>query len=160
MASWRDPGDLTAAQMIDLPPVWLLGGILLVWVQTTVLPGLTYPFVLARGAGVLLAGAGVGLMIWAIIAFRRHHTTVVPHQTPHALITTGPFALSRNPIYLGDVMVLAGAVLWWGAWPSLLLIPAYILILVRRFIAPEEVRMKENFGPDFAAFAEKTPRWL
>ena len=104
--------------------------------------------------------AGVALMIWAITAFRRHETTVVPHQTPTRIIRTGPYAYSRNPIYLGDVMVLTGAVLWWGAWPSALLIPVFISILTRRFIAPEEVRMKESFGVEFDTFAEKTPRWL
>ena len=160
MAKWHDPGDITPLQMLDLPPIWLLGAILLVWVQAAVFPGLTFPFALARVGGVLLALSGIGLMFWAVAAFRRHQTTVVPHQTPQTLITTGPFARSRNPIYLGDVMVLGGAVLWWGAWPALVLIPVFMMILTRRFIAPEEARMKESFGADFTAFAEKTPRWL
>lgn len=160
MAKWHDPGDITPKQMLDLPPVWLIGAIVLVWLQAKLLPESTFPFALARVAGLLLAGSGIGVMIWAITAFRAHQTTVVPHQTPQTIITTGPFARSRNPIYLGDVMVLTGAVLWWGAWPALILIPLFMTVLTRRFIAPEEARMKESFGPEFVAFAEKTPRWL
>lgn len=160
MGKWHDSGELTVAQMLDLPPIWLLAAVLMVWAQATLLPGLTYPIALARIAGPLLAAGGIALMIWAIAAFRAHQTTVVPHQTPETLITSGPFARSRNPIYLGDVMVLAGAILWWGAWPALVLIPLFMLVLTRRFIAPEEARMKESFGAEFAAYTQKTPRWL
>lgn len=160
MAAWRDPGSLTSAQMMDLPPVWLLGFLALVRGAAWLAPGLTYPLPLARWAGGFLVLAGVALMVWAIAAFRRHQTTVVPHQTPRHIITSGPFARSRNPIYLGDVMVLAGAILWLGIWPALVLIPVFGAILTRRFVAPEEARMKENFGADFQAYAEKTPRWL
>lgn len=160
MAKWRDSDGLTARQMVDLPPVWLAGALALAWGQTQVLPGLTLPFAGARVAGAVLIGIGIALMFWAVAAFRRHQTSVVPHQMPVRIITTGPFGRSRNPIYLGDVMVLTGAILWWGAWPSFLLIPLFGAILTRRFIAPEEARMKQNFGAEFERYAEKTPRWL
>lgn len=160
MEEWRDTGRLTGLQMVDVPPVWLVGAILLVRVQATLWPGATRRFAITDGAGILLVAAGIALMVWAIAAFRAHRTTVVPHNTPERIITSGPFALSRNPIYLGDVLVLTGVILWWGAWPSLVLIPVFVRILSRRFIAPEEARMKESFGAEFEAFAEKTPRWL
>lgn len=160
MAKWRDPGDIRGLQLVDLPPVWLVGAILLVRFQATVFPGAVHRFFLTDWVGGVLIAAGLALMVWALAAFRAHQTTAVPHNTPARIITTGPFARSRNPIYLGDVMVLTGVVLWWGAWPSLLLIPLFVWVLARRFIAPEEARMKESFGAEFDAFAEKTPRWL
>lgn len=160
MAKWYDSGDLGARQMLDIPPVWLVGFLALIWVQTRVLPGFAVASLGAKLVGGMLVGVGVGLMIWALAAFRRHQTSVVPHLVPARIITTGPFALSRNPIYLGDVLVLLGAVFWWGAWLSLALIPLFISVLTRRFIAPEEVRMKENFGLEFDEFAKKTRRWL
>ena len=160
MAKWRDSGDLTAGQMVDLPPIWLMAMLGLVWGQTQVLPGLTLSLGPLRSVGAALIVLGIVLMLWAVAVFRSHQTSVVPHQVPVRIITTGPFRRSRNPIYLGDVMVLTGAVLWWGAWPSLVLIPVFVAILVRRFIAPEEARMKQNFGPEFDRYAEKTPRWL
>ncbi|KIN64630.1 Isoprenylcysteine carboxyl methyltransferase family protein [Sulfitobacter noctilucicola] len=151
---------MTFSQLVDLPPVWLLAMLLLTWAQTQLLPALTVPFTLTSGLGVVLVLCGIGLMFWAVAAFRQHQTSVVPHQTPDRIITSGPFTRSRNPIYLGDVLVLGGAILWWGAWPALVLIPVFVFVLTRRFIAPEEARMKESFGELFDDFAEKTPRWL
>ena len=160
MGNWRETKGLTARQALDMPPLWLLGALILVWMTANLLPGLTHRFLLAQLAGTALCLGGIALMVWALITFRSHQTSVVPHQMPLRIITTGPFAHSRNPIYLGDVMILTGAVLWWGAWPGLLLIPIFTSILVRRFIASEEARMKQNFGAEFDAFAKKAPRWL
>lgn len=160
MAEGRKAGGMTAAQVVDIPPIWLVAALGLVWAQAKLLPELTLPFQLSQFAGALLVTLGVALILWAVAAFRVYKTSVVPHRVPEVIITTGPFRRSRNPIYLGDVMVLVGATLWLGAWPSLLLIPLFMYILTRRFIAPEEARMKQSFGPDFTAFAQKTPRWL
>lgn len=160
MAQWYDSTGLTVGQAIDIPPVWLLGMMGVGWLQSVVLPGLTYEVLVAQLVGAGLAAVGVALMVWSVAAFRAHRTSVVPHQTPARIITTGPFRFTRNPIYLGDAAVLAGAVLWWGAWPSLLLIPLFVWIIGRRFIAPEEARLKESFAAEFADFAKKSPRWL
>ncbi|UWR24134.1 isoprenylcysteine carboxylmethyltransferase family protein [Sulfitobacter sp. S190] len=142
-----------------MPPVWLAGALVLVWAVARVTsPDSPHPAAMLVGA--VLVGAGVALMVAAIAAFRRHDTTVVPHQTPDALITDGIFAWTRNPIYLGDVLVLAGAVCGWAAWAAVPVIPAFIWIVQRRFIAPEEARMKQSFGAAFAAYVEKTGRWV
>lgn len=160
MASWYDKGDMSVRQMVDIPPVWLAGFLALVWAQMQFLPVLLAPTPLTSIIGSVLVCLGVVLMVWAVVAFRNHNTSVVPHQVPQRIITTGPFALSRNPIYLGDVFVLTGAVFWWGTWPALILIPAFVILLSGRFIAPEEARMKENFGHEFEIFAQNTRRWL
>ncbi len=160
MAHWMKSDGLTGRQILDLPPIWLMAAIALVWLQVWIWPTLTVTFPgqdLLRG--VLIFG-GLGLIFWALWAFRRHATSAVPHQMPDRIITSGPFAFSRNPIYLGDLMILAGVIAGYGAWPALVLIPLLQVILVRRFISPEEARMKENFGADFDAFASQTRRWL
>lgn len=160
MAQWMNANGLTGRQMIDLPPFWLVGCIVLVWVQVWLWPGGTLDLPLQAILGGILFWGGLGLMGWAIWAFRQHRTTVIPHQMPQTIITTGPFAISRNPIYLGDLMVLAGVILSRGAWPSLILLPILAMILQRRFIAPEEARMKQNFDPEFSEYVRKTRRWL
>lgn len=160
MANWFESKGLSAQQAIDIPPFWLLGAMFLAWLQAVLLPGLTYGFGTARLLGIALALGGVALMFWSVMAFRRARTSVVPHQMPKRIITDGPFRISRNPIYLGDLMVLTGAILWWGAWPSVVLIPLFGWIIERRFIALEEARMKQNFASEFEEFAAKTPRWL
>jgi protein-S-isoprenylcysteine O-methyltransferase Ste14 len=160
MGKWTDSDKMAAREILDIPPVWLLGALVLVWIQATFLPFWTQGFGVSRMLGIVLIVLGFALMLWAAVVFRAHQTSIVPHQMPARIITKGPFSFSRNPIYLGDVLILTGAVFWWGAWPSLLLIPIFVMILVRRFIAPEEVRMKENFGPEFDDFSKRTRRWL
>lgn len=160
MGEWLKTSGLTVRQSIDLPPVWLVGFIVLVWLQARIWPGGTFAQPILIIAGTVVFWAGIALMIWAIFTFRTHNTSVIPHQMPRTIITTGPFARSRNPIYLGDLMVLSGVILSKGAWPCLILLPLFVMILTRRFIAPEEARLKESFGADFAAYVEKTPRWL
>ncbi|CAK0781861.1 membrane hypothetical protein [Gammaproteobacteria bacterium] len=75
------------------------------------------PLPLDLGAiGLLLAGLlstlGLALMTWTLITFLRHHTTVNPYRAASTLCTGGPFRFSRNPIYLGDWLILAGMALW------------------------------------------------
>ncbi|MBM7067960.1 isoprenylcysteine carboxylmethyltransferase family protein [Actibacterium sp. 188UL27-1] len=145
---------------IDIPPVWLVGFLVLAWLQATYLPVLPFRFpVLSLICG-LLVGGGVLLMALALIEFRKHKTTPIPHEEANALITAGIFSRTRNPIYLGDAMVLTGLSLYWGAWPSLIFVPLFVLIITRRFIVPEETRLKRRFGPSFILWSEKTPRWL
>jgi protein-S-isoprenylcysteine O-methyltransferase Ste14 len=160
MAQWLKTDGMTARQMVDLPPIWLVGFICLVWLQAWLWPGATFAHWTLSAIGALLFWGGIALMIWAIWTFRAHATSVVPHQMPVTIITTGPFARSRNPIYLGDMMVLSGVILSHGAWPCLILLPIFAAILTRRFIAPEEARLKQNFGTDFEHYIKKTPRWL
>lgn len=160
MSRWYKAEGITLAKVVDIPPVWLVGFLALVWVVGALLPGAVAQIWIVQLFGGGLCALGVALMVWAIAAFRAHQTSVVPHQTPARIITSGPFARTRNPIYLGDVMVLLGATLWLGIWPGLVVIPIFVLILMRRFIAPEEVRMKESFGAEFDRFTEKTPRWF
>ncbi|WP_370401827.1 methyltransferase family protein [Sulfitobacter sp. JB4-11] len=159
MAHWRDTGNLTIRQAVDMPPVWLLGFLIVAYLVGALLPGLVIRSTLLRLLGGALVCSGLALMLWSVLKFRAQATSVVPHQMPKSMITTGPFAFSRNPIYLGDAMILAGVILWWGHWPALVLIPAFMVVIERRFIAPEEARLKESFGTEFRKYAEKTRKW-
>ncbi|MGR3757750.1 MAG: methyltransferase family protein [Tranquillimonas sp.] len=144
---------------LDLPPLWLLLFLAIALVQAALWP------IRAAGAwadilGWALVAAGFGLMVAAIREFARHRTTPIPHREPSALVKTGVFRFSRNPIYLGDALVLAGVCLIWEAWPSLVLVPLFMVVIQRRFILPEERRLERAFGPDFAAFKAQVRRWL
>ncbi|MEL7099867.1 MAG: isoprenylcysteine carboxylmethyltransferase family protein [Pseudomonadota bacterium] len=148
-------------KMIDLPPLWLALFVALAWAQMRMLPaGLSLAGPVAHLLAGLLIGAGVLLMALALVEFGRHRTTVIPHNTPTTIIQTGVFSRTRNPIYLGDALVLAGAVLWLDAVLSLVLIPIFVWWIERRFIIPEEARMRQAFGPSFEAYARKVRRWV
>ncbi|WP_170460609.1 methyltransferase family protein [Ruegeria arenilitoris] len=146
---------------IDVPPLWLLGFAVLAWLQGRYLSlGLSLEGGLTDLLSGLLIGGGILLAVLAIVEFRRHRTTVIPHETPTAMVQSGIYKRSRNPIYLGDVLILAGLILRFDAVLSLVLVPVFVWILERRFILPEEDRLRRTFRADFARYERKTRRWI
>ena len=142
----------------DYPPVWLVGFLVLAWGQAQALPlggpGWAY------WPGTLIALAGAALMLAAVPMFVRAGTTIVPHEPPRVLITGGVYRLTRNPIYLADALILTGLILRWGAWPSLVLVPLFVIVITRRFIEPEEARLRAAFGAAFEDWAGRVRRWV
>lgn len=143
----------------DYPPVWTL-----LCIGLGLMLDLLWPLDLfgaaGRYLGVMAILAGLGLMLLAVERMRRAATTVMPHRAPSALVTDGVFRWSRNPIYLGDLLVLLGVLLWADAPLGLLALPLLMVVLTRRFILPEEARLAEGFGPAFARWSKTTRRWL
>ncbi|WP_420584470.1 methyltransferase family protein [Ruegeria sp.] len=146
---------------IDTPPVWLAGFAFLAWLQAR-----SVGFGLSLASGFtdllsgLLIGGGIVIAVLAIAEFRRRKTTVIPHETPSALVQSGIYTRSRNPIYVGDVLILTGLILRFDAVLSLALIPVFVWVLERRFILPEEDRLRRTFRADFARYERKTRRWI
>jgi protein-S-isoprenylcysteine O-methyltransferase Ste14 len=142
----------------ESPPTWLLLMIALAALQARYLP-LIDAGRPGRIAGTVLIVAGLFIFTAALLQFRRHRTTVMPRETPVAMIDSGIYRLSRNPIYLADTLFLAGAALWWDA-ASLLLVPLFVMIITRRFILGEESGLRAVFGATFDRYAARTRRWL
>jgi protein-S-isoprenylcysteine O-methyltransferase Ste14 len=145
---------------VDIPPVWLGIFAMLAWVQATRLPVWQPGPAVTDLAGGLLVGGGVVLIALAAHAMRQARTTIIPHLAPEALVTSGIFRRTRNPIYLGDALILAGLMLRWDAWPSLVLLPLFLWIITDRFIEPEEARLRQHFGAAFDRYADTTRRWI
>lgn len=146
-------------QMLDYPPIWLFGFLGLAWAQAVLLPT-AWGEGWAPVVGGLVALAGAGVMVAALPQFLRARTTMVPHRDPAALITSGVYRISRNPIYLGDVLIFAGLAVRWQAWVAFLLVPLFMAVLTRRFIRPEEARLHARFGQEFTSWAARTRRWI
>lgn len=141
----------------DLPQVWVLGAVALAVAAGWLWP---WPLPRARAVGLGLVLAGLALMVAAAWEMRRARTTVIPGRRPAALVTGGIFRLSRNPIYLGDLFVVAGAAVWAGAPWALPLVPLLARLLRHRFIEAEETVLTEEFGAAYLAWAARTGRWF
>ncbi len=139
---------------IDLPPIWLLVFAVLTWFSKTIL---TLPLPTWLGTGLVIFG--IALIVMAVLQMTRKRTTPIPHMQPSALVDDGIFGFSRNPIYLGDAIVLAGLSLRWDAPLGLLLVPVFMWVIQTRFIIAEEARLKDAFGPAFVAYQARTRRW-
>ena len=82
------------------------------------------------------------------------------YEMPTALVTDGLFHHSRNPMYLGFVLVLLGVGLMFGSLTPILVIPVFTAILQLVFIRTEEKMMAEVFGPAWLDYSCKTRRWI
>ncbi|MBU3029976.1 methyltransferase family protein [Paracoccus marinaquae] len=142
----------------DYPPIWLAGFAGLGWLTGQVLPhGPAWQL----PAGWAVVAAGLVLMGVAALTMRRHRTTLDPFGQPRNLVTSGVFALSRNPIYLGDALILAGLCLIFRApFAALLLVPGFVAVIGTRFIAREERLLARDFPKEFAAYRLRTRRWI
>lgn len=146
---------------IDIPPVWLLGAMGVAWLQISFWPStLSFGSRWADFVGGLLVGGGLVLIALALYEMRRFKTTPIPHMEADRLVTTGIFSRSRNPIYLGDALILTGVILRWDAVLALPLVPLFIWTIEQRFIVTEESGLRRKFRADFARYCQKTRRWL
>ena len=143
----------------DLPPVWMLGFICLSWVGAVLLP-VRLNIALLSIVGWGLLAVGLVLIGWSAFWFWRRKTTIEPHHVPKALIVEGPYQLSRNPIYLGMAIILAGVIVWLGQLLCLVLIPLFVIVINRRFIIPEEATLPATFGGEAETYLQATRRWV
>lgn len=113
-----------------------------------------------RATGVALIVLGQGLSFWAMLRFKRQATSPSNFEQPDQLLQNGPFAVSRNPVNLGDTLSYAGiGVLLSSLWPWLLL-PALIAIMNRAVIRPDEAQLEQQFGDTYRQYCRRVRRWL
>lgn len=148
-------------QWVDLPPVWLAGALALAWAQARYFDaGLGFGGYWADFLGGIMVGGGLLLMALAVYEMYQRRTTVIPHRDADALVTSGIFSRTRNPIYLGDTLILAGLILRWEAVLALPLVPIFVWWIEKRFVIPEENRLRRKFRADFARYEQKVRRWV
>lgn len=146
---------------IDIPPVYLaLGAGLAWWIGREARFGLTFGGAWADFLGGILVGGGIVVILLAVYEMRRFKTTLMPHATADQLVTSGIYSRSRNPIYVGDVLIMAGLVLRFDAVLALPLVPILLWWLETHFVIAEENRLRRKFRANFARYAQKTRRWV
>lgn len=151
----------THPRLLLPPPVYLAATIALA-------VGLQYVWPLDWLLGMpwrLLAGAAcctlaLALALWAMLRFRAAKTHVEPHKATTALVRSGPYRFSRNPIYLGFLLLTAGlALLVANPW-GLVLLPLLWAALRYFVIRVEEAFLLQRFGDAYADFRTAVRRWI
>jgi len=142
------------------PPLLFLAGVVLVWLLDV--PGLAIATDYSQPIALLLGTVGIGLDIVAIRQFRAATTTINPLRPDKAsvLVDGGVFGVSRNPMYLGQALVLFALALFMGHGAALLVVPAHVWWLTRFQIMPEERALLARFGPPYAAYMARVSRWI
>jgi protein-S-isoprenylcysteine O-methyltransferase Ste14 len=110
--------------------------------------------------GFLLVIAGFLLGVAALIVFRRAGTTVHSRVRAVHLVTSGIYSFTRNPIYLGFLLIVIGIPLNSGSYWGIILAPLLIILFNRLVIGPEEKYLTDKFGEPFNSYKAKVRRWI
>jgi protein-S-isoprenylcysteine O-methyltransferase Ste14 len=143
-----------------LPPVCQFGGSALAVIAHLYLPIwqlLPTPY---RYIGIIPIAKGIVLCLWAIGLFRTRRTTVLPFARSSVLVTSGPFRFTRNPIYLGVVLMVLGFALLLGSLGALAGPLGCFALFNYVHIPAEEKVMLVVFGDEYTAYKRRVRRWL
>jgi protein-S-isoprenylcysteine O-methyltransferase Ste14 len=154
------PETKNIPHLVAPPPLVYLFGLLIGWGLDWVWPWVLLPDYLGVPLGLLSVVPGLTLMGWSIVEFKRANTPVIPYQETTALVKTGPYRFSRNPIYVGMTAVYLGISFWMNSpWP-LAMIPGVLAVIRWGVIGPEETYLQTKFGDAYLRYKASTPRWL
>jgi protein-S-isoprenylcysteine O-methyltransferase Ste14 len=143
-----------------LPPTYLLVALLSMGAVHFIVPIAHFIPRLWNLWGLVPLGLGMVVNYLADHQFHIAETTVKPFEKSATLITGGVFNYSRNPMYLGFVMILLGVALLLGSLAPFLVIPVFITLMQQRFIRYEEQMLVEIFGQEWRKYVQKVRRWI
>ncbi len=155
-----EPSD-GAAVRFPFPPLLFLAPL----AATLALHRWVYPLDMPDSAGITVVGiastvVGIAFTLSGVATVIRHHSTVVPHRPVARLVLSGPYRISRNPMYAGQAIAYAGVALWAGSWWPLFALPFCILATYRLVIVAEEDYLTRRFGTEYARYRHTVRRWL
>ena len=143
-----------------LPPVYFLISIVAMALLNffgPVIEFVRYPWNLL---GLVPLGIGIALNLIADAAFKKEQTTVKPFEISTALITTGVFEISRNPMYLGMVLILIGIAILMGSLSPLIVIVLFAALMELVFVRTEEKMLEQHFGLAWTEYQSKVRKWI
>jgi protein-S-isoprenylcysteine O-methyltransferase Ste14 len=143
-----------------IPPVYLLLTNVLLVMMHFLLPVRQIIEGPSRLFGLIPFAAGLAVGSWTIAKFRITNTTLRPGEVSNRLMTDGPFRFSRNPIYTGMVLLLAGQAIVLGSLGPWCIIPPFIWIIRRNFIPVEESMLAGTFGEEYRQYQDRVRRWV
>jgi protein-S-isoprenylcysteine O-methyltransferase Ste14 len=148
---------------LKIPPllVVLVIGLTMLGVSRAV-PSLSFAVPGGPAIGLSLVALGAIVALAGVVAFRRERTTVNP-MTPDAsssLVSSGVYRYSRNPMYLGFLLALAGLAVYLSNAAAAVLLVAFVAYMNQYQIKPEERALLATFGPSFMHYMSRVRRWV
>lgn len=148
------------AGVIAPPPLIYGLGLALGFALDAALPDASLPPGVRWGVGGTFLALALVLLRWWLRSFRRAGTPIPPNRPTTALVTDGPFRVTRNPAYLAFALAFVGiAVLADAPW-VLLALPGVLLVVQEGVIKREERYLERRFGSEYLAFKAERRRWL
>ena len=148
---------------LKIPPVALVVLFALVmWLLAQLVPPVALPAVWVQVLAGVFAITGIIIALSGVLAFRRANTTVDPRvpQQSSSLVIRGIYRYSRNPMYVGFLLLLIAWAFYLSSAAALALLPLFVLYMNRFQIAPEERFLLQKFGAEYQAYLTRVRRWL
>lgn len=148
-------------KLIIPPPIYMLVFASIMWGLGQYYPLYLWSFNTQYiGVGVIFIGGCIDLS--SLVKFLLSKASINPMkpEKTQVLVTTGMYRFSRNPMYLGLLLLLIGWALYVGALSAILLIPLFILVITKMQIQPEEIILEELFGQAYVDYKKKVRRWI
>lgn len=144
------------------PPVYALTIALLMWILNKYIPVaqlIESPWNKLGIAIFIIAGS---FDLWSLFLFLKKRTTVNPMKPENTtgLVVTGLYKISRNPMYVGMLIMLMGYAVWLGSLTPFLVVPLFYLAITTMQIKPEEEFLLKKFGKDYQTYKDSVRRWL
>lgn len=110
--------------------------------------------------GIVLIIFGIVMNIWSDSLFKKKKTTVKPYENPAVLEISGPFQISRHPMYLGMPAILLGVSLMLGSIIAFIFPFLFVIVMEIKFIRFEEKNLEKIFGKKYLEYRKKVRRWI
>ena len=143
-----------------LPPIWFLLAVAAMTALHYLQPVVRWLQGPWRWIGAVPIAAGIALAVAGNVRFHLAGTTIKPFEVSSTLVTGWPFSMSRNPMYLGMVLVLTGIWMAQGTLTPVAVIPVFAAWITAGFIQIEERMMEETFGDSYREFRRRVRRWI
>lgn len=111
-------------------------------------------------AGIVLIVSGILLTVWTNYSLLKRRTAVRPYEAPSFLVTSGPFRLSRNPLYLGMTVSLFGVAVFLGSLTPFFFPVIFTILVEKFFIRAEEENLVKKFGSKYIDYKKRVRRWI
>jgi protein-S-isoprenylcysteine O-methyltransferase Ste14 len=148
------------AGVVVPPPLIYVAGLAVGFGLEALLPGSSVPAAVQWIAGGALVVAGGALLASFNTAFHSKGTAVEPWKPTTAIVTTGPYRLTRNPAYLGMALVYAGVAVMSSALWVLAPLPLVVVVIDRAVIAREQRYLERKFGQEYLDYKARVRRWI
>ncbi len=146
--------SLVLSMEVNFIALWALFKFYLKWEQALV-PAAVQPVLDVAGA--LVASAGAGLTVWGKLRLGRWFSATFGVKEGHELVTDGPYAITRHPIYTGVLLMLFGSAFAWGSLLTLLLALLFSMTLYFHTVY-EELLLEQHFGDAWRDYRRRVPR--
>jgi protein-S-isoprenylcysteine O-methyltransferase Ste14 len=153
-------GKPDTAGVVAPPPLIYLAGLAAGFGLEALLPGTSLPGVIRWAPGGVFVAAGLVLLGSFNTAFARKGTAVEPWKPTTAIVTGGPYRLTRNPAYLGMALMYVGIALLGDALWALVPLPFVLAVIDRMVIAREERYLERKFGREYLDYKGTVRRWI